>query len=218
MQDTIEDQARIGSPRRTSGATIAVIAAAAAVAVLLWATDDNGSGSADASPPPASSTQLPDRTPTPPTTAVAPAVATPPTVPPAAPEEPVLADGRHPVLLTDLDLAGSTVEFDLIQYLSGDAALAYTEAHEYESGFEDYDYYIVNENPRLRRLSVVDGAEVIVLQTATSTISPHTIAFADLPGYVHAGQGSAGEPFAPGVFWLTVRDDTVVAIEEQFTP
>jgi hypothetical protein len=83
---------------------------------------------------------------------------------------PVLDDGRHAVFLTDLDLATSTVEFDLIQFLSGDEAMAaFAEHHPDEpEGFAN-DHCIVNDNPRLRTLRVVDDVEVAVLQTAEST-------------------------------------------------
>src|SRR5262245_45477054 len=35
---------------------------------------------------------------------------------------PVLADGRHPVYLTGLDVSGRKVTFDLVQFLTGEEA------------------------------------------------------------------------------------------------
>jgi hypothetical protein len=131
---------------------------------------------------------------------------------------PVLAAGRHPVFFTDFDVAGSTVEFDLVQYLTGDEARAYAEEHEDQWGDDYYDQYVVNENPRLRTLPVAGDVQITVLQTADSTISPHPITFRELPGYVGPDQGFATPHLGSSVFWLTVRDATVVAIQEQYTP
>jgi hypothetical protein len=49
---------------------------------------------------------------------------------PAPTPAPVLEDGRHPMFLTDIDLATSALEFDLLQYPTGDEAHRYAEAHE----------------------------------------------------------------------------------------
>jgi hypothetical protein len=130
--------------------------------------------------------------------------------------EPILRDGRHPVFLTELDIAGATVQFDLVQYLTGAVARDYGEKHEYDPGFFEYDNYTINDNPRLRRLPVTSGVPVTVLRTMDSGIDPHPIAFADLPGYVD-DINSSGH-LGGSMFWLTVRNDTVVAIEEQYSP
>src|SRR5690349_5963183 len=48
--------------------------------------------------------------------------ATTPSATPSAAASAVLPDGRSPVYLTGLDTGKSTVTFDLIQFLTGDAA------------------------------------------------------------------------------------------------
>jgi hypothetical protein len=128
--------------------------------------------------------------------------------------EPVLADGRHPVYLTDVDVTGGTVEFDLLQYLTGDAAEAYEAAHpdEYD---DEYDHSpLHNDNPRLRRLPVASDA-LIVVQGTTAEVGgeAHTIAFADLLSYFGDAERHDGH-LGYQAFWLGVHDGTVETIEE----
>jgi hypothetical protein len=141
------------------------------------------------------------------------------TAPPTSPSgEPVLEDGRHPVYLTDIDTAAQTVEFDLIQFLTGDeATAAYIEDHPDDPGGPPNDYYIVNDNPRLRRLSVAENVQVTVLDWEGG-FKPQVIAFADLPAQLAADLVPDDDRIWPSPFWLTVNDDTVTAIEEQYIP
>jgi hypothetical protein len=133
--------------------------------------------------------------------------------------ERLLEDGRHPVYLTGIDVAGrSSVEFDLIQFLTGNEAIAaWDEAYPDDPGGPPNDYFIVNDNPRLRRLPVADDVVVTVLDW-DGGFQPFVVAFADLPAQL------AGRPILDrggiGVnpFWLTVHGDTVTAIEEQYIP
>jgi hypothetical protein len=66
---------------------------------------------------------------------------------------------------------------------------------------------------------VSPDAQVLVIQSDNSTYDRHTIAFADLPAYL-VPQTEALEPgdgrISYSVFWLTVRDGEIVAMEEQF--
>jgi len=132
--------------------------------------------------------------------------------------EPVLEDGRHPAYLTDIDTAARTVEFDLIQFLTGDeATAAYIEDHPDDPGGPPNDYYIVNDNPRLRRLSVAENVQVTVLDWEGG-FNPQVIAFADLPAQLAADLVPDDDRIWPSPLWLTVNDDTVTAIEEQYIP
>jgi hypothetical protein len=228
VDQTSEDVARTApagrrarSGRVKRGAVCAVTVALVVVAVGVWV---RGGGSGQAGAP--SPTTAPLARPAP-KAAVLPTPAppaeaarlghTPPAPPRPAPRpEPILHDGRHPVFLTDLDITGSTVQFDLVRYLTGDAARDYGEKHEYDPGFFQYDNYTINDNPRLRRLPVTSGLPVTVLRTMHSAIDPHPIPFADLPGYVD-DIDSPGH-LGGSIFWLTVRNDSVVAMEEQYAP
>jgi hypothetical protein len=224
---------RPGSARRpgrggrvSRRAAVVVTLAVLVVVAVLWARDGGGgeegvsapttwaseapaaTDERPASPPPAATATTPGESP-------ARAAATGPTG--GTDAAAVLVDGRHPVFFTGFDVAGSTVEFDLVQYLTGDEARAYAEEHEDEYGEEYYDQYIVNENPRLRSLPVAGDVQITVLQTAESTSSPHAITFGELPGYVGTDHGPAVTHLGYNAFWLTVRDGTVVAIDEQYS-
>jgi hypothetical protein len=161
-------------------------------------------------------------------TSVEPSATAPPTTPagdraaPAAPTRasppatPVLADGRHPVYLTGIDVAGRSVEFDLIQFLTGDEADA-----AYHKDYPDQhhalnNHYIINDNPTLRRLPVADDVAVTVLDW-NATFRPLVVAFADLPTEL-AARGLPRVPLGGNPFWLTVENGTITAIEEQYIP
>lgn len=155
---------------------------------------------------------------TPTTAASAPAPAAPTDAPDAPSGEPVLEDGRHPVYLTGVDVGARTMEFDLIQFLTGDEAVAaWDAAHPDDPGGPPNDYVIVNDNPRLRELPVAGDVAVTVLDWDGGFL-PMTIAFEDLPDQL-AGDVAPDDAFlGPTPFWLTVDDGAVTAIEEQFIP
>jgi hypothetical protein len=236
MHDTsTDDRAR---PDRRRVALAAIVAAVAVVATLAACSDGGGGEKADAgrsspsahaaptSPEAGPATTGPPAT-TPPTTdapaptpapAPAPAPATPvaATTPPAPAPEPILRDGRHPVYLTEIDVAGSTVEFDLLQYLVGDDAEAYEDAHpdEYGEG-DDYDESpFHNDNPRLRRLPVAAGARVFVQGRTYGCDGPHATTLAALPGYLGRNTAPGSDHLGYQAFWLTAQDGIVVDLEE----
>ena len=173
----------------------------------------------------------------PPTTAPA-TTAPPTTAAPAAPGQPAepgpspepagdtLEDGRHPVYVTAVGGSGATVQFDLVQWLTGDAADEYVEDHpdEYPGMYEEeggfpYDSLVVNDNPRLRTLPVADGADALVLYGETAddwAIVNRTIPVGDLPAYFAAHDTSDGPHLSSSVIWLDVEDGRIVSMEEQF--
>jgi hypothetical protein len=201
---------------------VAVVVAAGGV----WATRDSGSEPAPTRPATTATSEqaAPEAAASPktgPAPVAAPAAAPAPSTPPPVPE-PVLADGRHPAFLTDIDVSGGTLQFDLVQFLTGEAAQAYVEDEYEEDGGEgeppefEYDFLIVNENSRLRTLPVDPGVEITVLRTPASAADPHPIAFADLRAYLDEIPYGTADHLGSNVFWLTVRDGRVVAMEEQF--
>lgn len=149
------------------------------------------------------------------------------TTAPAATGEPspgasqVLADGRSPVYLTGLDATRNTVTFDLIQFLTGDAAKAeWKKEHPENPDGPDNDYMIINNNKLLRTLPVAASAQCVVLSTLGGT-DTKTIGFAALPAFLKQ-QNTGMTPTAPDIamlpFWLTVQHGTVTRFEEQFLP
>ena len=119
-----------------------------------------------------------------------------------------LANGRHPGRLTAIDARGRTLTVDIVQFLSGDAA---TKAAAEDGGEAANDYWIRNQNPRLRTLPV----------TADAPVTVNTLKAGD-------GDNTDDEPstleelatlqYKTGLFWLTVANGKVVKLEEQYLP
>ncbi|WP_433361002.1 hypothetical protein ACQPZX_27695 [Actinoplanes sp. CA-142083] len=138
----------------------------------------------------------------------------------AAPS-PVLPDGRSPVYLTGLDTAKNTVTFDLIEFLTGDAAKAeWKKEHPDQPDGPDNDYMIINNNKKLRTLPVAADAKCVVLATLGGT-DTKTIKFAALPAFLekhHEGITLDAPHISVLPFWLTVQRGSVIKLEEQFLP
>jgi hypothetical protein len=228
MEQTIESEPQVDMrrARRRGGrveriAVVGVLAALVGVAGVLWADDDGSGQGAVAVPTTPTEAPAPAAGPAPvPPQGDAAVGVTPAAAPVDAPEpESVLEDGRHPVALTDVDVAGATVEFDVVQFLrDADADRAWAERYPTEPPGAPNDYIIINDNPRLRTLPVVSGVPVTVAYLdpmGGSDSSP--IAFADLAGYLSRYDSGAPD-YAGNTFWLTVRDGTVVDIHEQWVP
>ena len=202
-------------PALVAGFVVVVLAAVLGVVLL----DDGGDGDAGDSRGAGMTAAEPDTEPAPGTTAApgtSDAVTPSPTTAPAPTEAPVLADGRHPVFLTGLDVGGRTVEFDFIQWLTGEEAReAYTADHPDDPGYPPNDFYIVNDNPRLRVLPVAGDVTVTVLEHG---FEPMAIAFEELPAFLADDLVPDDEALWHNPFWLTVSDGTIAAIEEQYTP
>lgn len=199
-----------------AGVAVVVLVVAVIAGVATWGDDETSTSGT-------STTEAPSATETAPRTAApAPARAPAPVVPAPGPSDDgavLLEDGRHAAMITGLDVEGRAVEVDVVQFLMGDeATAAYREDHPDDpTGSPDNDYYIVNDNPRLRTLPVVNDVVVTVVSTGTSANDPHTIAFEDLPGYFATYEGAGGQIWY-NPFWLTVDDDRIVALDEQYTP
>ena len=128
-----------------------------------------------------------------------------------------LADGRHAVYLTGLDTDGHTLTVNVIQFLSGQAAIdAYHEDEPDDPEGPPNDYYIVDDNPRLRTLPVADDVTVrLVFLRSGVDLDPGT--WEGLPTYLEKYRPDDGRlSFMP--FWITVAGDRITAIQEQYVP
>jgi hypothetical protein len=118
-----------------------------------------------------------------------------------------MADGKHPVFLTKVDVAHRTVTFDLILFLTGaEAKKRFQQDHPGEDG-PDNDYYIVNDNPLLRTLPVSGQVQVTIAGPVPS--EPISKPFANLP---------ADPSLYIGPFWLTVSHGQVARIDQLWLP
>jgi len=122
-----------------------------------------------------------------------------------------LADGRHPVIVKQVNVGGRTVTFDLIQWFEGDAA-AKAAAEDGQESPPPNDYYTRNVNPRLRTLPVTAGAR-ITLTRLTAGQSGGNAA-----GPVPADLATVAASGVGHIFWATVRGGQIQALEEQYVP
>ena len=116
-----------------------------------------------------------------------------------------LADGRHFGFWASFEIGDVSAvgQFDLARFLTG----ADAEAAAAERGDEvDDDYYVVNDNPRLRTLVAEGDTEVLVLTGGGADLSPTNVADFAVDRHPQSG------------FWVTIEEGIVTAIEEQYVP
>jgi hypothetical protein len=149
-----------------------------------------------------------------------------------APDEPVetppqpadaeLEDGRHFGYVTSVDVEERTIVFDLAIWLSGDEAdRAYQDATG-ETGPVPNDYYVVNDNPKLRTLTLAPDVRVRLLDWNDCC---DTFFDADLDVWARAVVRNRhidvnGREYSNNSrqVWITVQDGVVTLVEEQYTP
>jgi hypothetical protein len=106
------------------------------------------------------------------------------------------------------------LRFDRAVLLTGKAADAASAAHGGESPVPN-DYYIQNDNPRLREVVIADQATVIGSQQLTGSPGPNPSSLKALLTFVHNG----GPQAAATPFHLTYDDDGFVTrVQEQYVP
>lgn len=107
---------------------------------------------------------------------------------------------------------------DYAQFLTGKPAADAATAHGDESPPPN-DYYIVNDNKKLRTLPIKPGISVKLVSKADGTT--------DAEGYLltldkWAANFAAPTPTNSGIisagYWITIKDGIVVAVEEQYVP
>jgi hypothetical protein len=132
-------------------------------------------------------------------------------------ESPVLEDGHHFVYVrraSHPDTGPVTVRFDLAYFYTGERA----EQEAAERGDEvANDYYIVNDNPRLRTLPLADDVEVkYVLASQCCELQPW-----DIDPWLEAIGLSTNPSDYPGrnvPWWFTVEGGQITRIEQQYLP
>ncbi|MGE0794969.1 MAG: hypothetical protein AB7H43_03800 [Acidimicrobiia bacterium] len=116
-----------------------------------------------------------------------------------------LEDGRHFGFWRTFEI-GDTIaygEFDLAYFLTGEEAEAEAAARGDEV---NNDYYVVNDNPKLRTLIARGSTTVRVLVGGGATLTSSNVA--DFAVERHEGSGC----------WVTIEGGIVTEIEEQFVP
>jgi hypothetical protein len=122
----------------------------------------------------------------------------------------LLADGRWPGYIAKV--SDDAVSMDLVEFLTGDAA-AKAWQHKYpESGQDspDNDYFIVNDNTKLRKLPLSPDLDVTVVGP-TGPGTEESIAASAVAKHF-------GNLLDDTLFWFTVKHGEVTRIEQQFLP
>jgi hypothetical protein len=132
---------------------------------------------------------------------------------------PAIEDGRHFTFLSAIDTGDpTTVTFDLAYFYTGEEA-AEVAAERGDESPPPNDYYIVNDNPRLRTVPVADDAELRILDWANCCEGFITGSIDELAAAMEADDDPYGGPYRyTSPFWLTVEDGQIVLIEEQYLP
>jgi hypothetical protein len=136
---------------------------------------------------------------------------------------PVIEDGKNFAFIKSLDTSASppTVTYDLAYFLTGDAATQAAKDHGDEAPPPN-DYYIVNDNPKLRTVALAPDARLVLLDwnhCCDTTFDGDLTEFAGAvdrdaevtsDGDVYKGRQSP--------YWLIARNGQIVRIEEQYLP
>ena len=127
------------------------------------------------------------------------------------------ASGREFCYVTNIEstVEGTFITVDYALFLTGDEAAAEAAARGDESPPPN-DYYIVNDNPRLRTFPVKAGIMVQV-HHGDPNLEAHTITFGQWQDrFIGMSPGLEVVRHVP--YWITLEDGVVVAIEEQYLP
>jgi hypothetical protein len=156
-----------------------------------------------------------------PTAPTGPTAETGPTVEPTGSLEPELQDGEHFGFVQSVDVAGGTMVFDLAYLLTGEEANQAAAEHGDEVPVPN-DYYIVNDNPKLRTLVLAPDLELALLDWNHCC---DTFIEGDLTTFASAVEAdeivTVGEQIYYGSlspYWVTVEEGVVTRVEEQYLP
>jgi hypothetical protein len=140
-----------------------------------------------------------------------------PTDPPTP--EAAIEDGRHFTFLSAIDTGDpTTITFDLAYFFTGEEA-ADVAAERGDESPPPNDYYIINDNPRLRTVPVAADAELRILDWANCCDGFLVGSIDELAAAMQAGADPYGGVYHyTSPFWLTVEGGEVILIEEQYLP
>ena len=123
--------------------------------------------------------------------------------------------GTYSAYITAASPASRDVTYDVVQWLSGDAAAdAYHRDYPDDPDGPPNDYYIVNASPQLRTSRVTDGEPLWLLATVGDAASLAGRSFDDLAADVGATSATTGYR----TYWLTFDKGTITNVCEQYRP
>jgi hypothetical protein len=174
-------------------------------------------------PTPSATESTPTESPTPtPSPSPSPTPVETPTASPTPSATPLLPDGRHFGRINEIAIGDSGTElvFNLQQFLMGEEARQAAIADGVLKPGEELpnDYYIRDQNPKLRNMPLADDAKIRIVnwENCCDLIDgerdPWLAAFAPGADHFHKYHGQDSP------YWLTVQNGIVVMVEEQYLP
>ena len=133
-----------------------------------------------------------------------------------------LEDGRHFGFIETVDAPGGSITFDLAYFFTGDEANEVA-AERGDETPDPNDYYVVNDNPRLRDLALAPDVTISVFdwnRCCDEQVVVDITTFADVMAQPDGSVEMDGQLYY-GVlspYWVTVEDGVVTEIEEQYLP
>lgn len=201
--------------RRNRTIALIVVVGTVALAVGLFLGSRTGAqDDAQETPSPvATQTPSPSATPTP---SGEPGPTDEPSPEPSSVSSSGFEDGRHFVLGERVE-PGDVLVADLGYFFIGDEANEAAAEHGVETPVPN-DYYIQNDNPKLRRVPISPEATVRYIPTESCCdLQPW-----DLQTWIDAVNGDVQTDMMGEMdyawWWIAVRDGQVVAIEQQYVP
>lgn len=178
--------------------------------------DDNGSKEETHSAPTTFTVQPPEAPPQQQEQQAPPAEQAPPAT---QPETSVGPNERQVGYVTSVVNAGGTwkLQIDYVQWLTGGEAADAAAARGDESPPPN-DYYLINDNPKIREFPVQAGIGVLVVTNAEDgSCDPmgHVMALSE---WAAAMSGPYAEVFKSNLYWVTVTNGTITAIQAQYVP
>lgn len=146
----------------------------------------------------------------------------------SGPEEPTDAtavstepDGRYPGIIKSIDAAGSgwQIVIDYVQVLGGAEANAAAAAHGDETPVPN-DYYVVNDNPKLRTIPVANTCAVLMHDTPAANPSDGyimgdvTITFDDF----RVNRWGAQNYYRDAIYYIDIAGGVITNIEHFWVP
>lgn len=133
-------------------------------------------------------------------------------------EESSAANETQPAFVRAISNNGDvwTLQVDYVQFLMGGEAADAATAHGAESPPPN-GYYVVNDNPKLRVFPIQAGIGVVVVTNSDGTSEPSGRALT-LSQWAAEMTGPHAAVFSSTIYWVTVTNGTVTAINAQYTP
>ncbi len=124
-----------------------------------------------------------------------------------------LPNGRHPALLTGIDVAASRITIDVVQFFTGTAASTAAAEDGATEVPPPNDYWVRNSNPLLRTLMIAPDARITV-----NTLAGEETGNTRKDVVIDLRKLASYPSLAGRLFWLTVSGNTVTVLTEQFLP